>query len=276
MPLFLTSDGVSLHFCDEGSGLPVLCLAGLTRNADDFAHVLPHLAGHRVIRLDARGRGRSDRPSDHSTYNVLREGHDAMELIDHLGLDRVAIIGTSRGGLIAMTLAASHRERLSAVVLNDIGPIVGVAGLARIMGYVGREPDLPNLAAGAKALAEAEARSFPGVPPERWAAEAAARWEETPDGLRNRYDPALHTALMQQSAAGALPDLWMFFEALREVPTGAIRGANSDILSAETLEEMQRRHPGLVTATVPDRGHVPFLDEREALGVISRVIGGSA
>ncbi|WP_342773829.1 alpha/beta hydrolase [Histidinibacterium lentulum] len=265
-----------MHFFDEGAGPPVLCLAGLTRNADDFAHVLPHLGEHRVIRLDARGRGRSERPADFTTYNVLREGHDAMELIDHLGLDRVAIIGTSRGGLVAMTLAASHRERLSAVVLNDIGPIVGVAGLARIMGYVGREPDLPDLAAGARALAEAEARSFPDVPPDRWAAEAAARWEETPEGLRNRYDPALHTALMQQSAAGALPDLWMFFEALREVPTGAIRGANSDILSAETLEEMQRRHPGLVSATVPDRGHVPFLDEPASLGVISRVIGGSA
>lgn len=276
MPDFRTSDGVRLHFFDQGSGPPVLCLAGLTRNADDFAHVLPHLAGHRVIRLDSRGRGRSERVEDFSTYNVLREGHDAMELIDHLGLDRVAILGTSRGGLIAMTLAASHRERLSAVVLNDIGPILGVAGLARIMGYVGREPDLPDLAAGAKALAKAEAQSFPGVPAERWAAEAAARWEETPEGLRNRYDPALHSALAQQSAAGALPDLWMFFETLREVPTGAIRGANSDILSVETLKEMQRRHPGLVCATVPDRGHVPFLDEPEALDVIGRVVGGAS
>jgi pimeloyl-ACP methyl ester carboxylesterase len=274
MPQFRTSDGVFLHFFDEGVGPPVLCLAGLTRNADDFAHVLPHLSGQRVIRLDARGRGRSQRAADFSTYNVLREGHDAMELIDHLGLDRVAILGTSRGGLVAMTLAASHRERLSAVVLNDIGPVVGVAGLARIMGYVGRQPDLPDLAAGATALAEGEARAFPGVPPERWAAEAAARWEETPQGLRNRYDPALHTALMQQSAAGALPDLWMFFEALRDVPTGAIRGANSDILSAETLADMQRRHPDLVTGTVPDRGHVPFLDEPEALDVIRQVIGG--
>ena len=121
MPKFTTSDGLSLFYEDQGDGPPVLCLAGLTRNTTDFTYLVPHMAGTRLIRLDYRGRGQSDYAEDYMTYNILREGQDAVELLDHLGLAKATIIGTSRGGLIAMALSHTHPDRLNGVVLNDIG-----------------------------------------------------------------------------------------------------------------------------------------------------------
>lgn len=273
MARFVASDGTGLHYEDAGTGQPVLCLAGLTRNSADFGFVLPHLDGCRVIRMDYRGRGRSDHAADVMSYNILREAQDAVELLDHLGLARVTVIGTSRGGLIAMVLAHLHRDRLAGVVLNDIGPEVAGAGIARIMDYVGREPDLPDLDACAAALAHVHAEAFPGVPLARWRAQAEAMFCEKPGGgLGLRYDPGLRDALVGQAGAGEAPDLWEMFDALRGLPVAAIRGANSDLLAPETFEEMQRRHPGLIAATVPDRGHVPFLDEPEALTAIRAVL----
>ncbi|QQA43484.1 alpha/beta fold hydrolase [Pelagovum pacificum] len=267
MPRFTTSDGLSLHYTAEGAGPPVLCLAGLTRNADDFAYLARALPEYRLIRLDYRGRGRSDRAADFESYTVEREGQDAIELLDHLDLGTVPLIGTSRGGLIGMTLAQSNGDRLSAIVLNDIGPVIEHEGLANIMTYLGRRPDLPDLEAGAQHLMEVNADTFPGVPLERWREEAAARWTETPDGLDLRYDPRLRDALEQGSGSG-LYDPWVAIGGLIERPVGIIRGENSDILSEATVTEMVARIPDSRAVTLADRGHVPFLDEPEAVDLI--------
>ncbi|SEM20538.1 Pimeloyl-ACP methyl ester carboxylesterase [Roseovarius azorensis] len=273
MARFTTSDGLSLHYEDEGEGPAILCLAGLTRNSADFSFVLPHLGGHRVIRMDYRGRGQSDHAPDCMSYNILREGQDAIELMDHAGLDRATILGTSRGGLIAMVLAYSHPARLSGVVLNDIGPEVDPKGLERIMDYVGRAPDLPDLDAAAAALAHVHATGFPGVPLARWRQQAGFMFEERPGGgLGIRYDARLRDALIGQAGAGEAPDLWLLFDTLRDLPLAAIRGTNSDLLTPATLAAMQARHPGMIAATVPDRGHVPFLDEPEALAAIHALL----
>jgi len=268
-----TSDGLSLHFEDEGTGQPVLCLAGLTRNSADFGFLAPHLADCRLIRMDYRGRGQSDYATDFMSYNILREAQDAVELLDHLGLPRVTLIGTSRGGLIAMALAHLHPDRLAGVVLNDIGPEVTDTGIARIMDYVGKEPDLPDFDTAASALAHVHADTFPGVPLSRWRAQAEAMFCEKPGGgLGLRYDARLRDALVGQAGAGEAPDLWQMFDSLRDLPLAAIRGANSDLLSPWTFAEMQKRHPGMIAATVPDRGHVPFLDEPEALTAIRTLL----
>ncbi|MDZ7710625.1 MAG: alpha/beta hydrolase [Roseovarius sp.] len=277
MARFTSSDGLSLYFEDDGAGQPVLCLAGLTRNSADFQFVLPHLAGCRVIRPDYRGRGQSDPAPDPMTYSILHEARDAVELLDHLGVPSVSLIGTSRGGLIAMALAHLHPDRLAGVVLNDIGPEVAETGIARIMDYVGREPDLPDLDTAASALAHVNAAAFPGVPLARWRAQAEAMFYEKPEGgLGLRYDARLRDALIGQAGAGEAPDLWQMFDALKDIPTAAIRGANSDLLSPETFAAMQARNPDLIAATVPDRGHVPFLDEPEALAAIETLLERSA
>ncbi len=262
MPFFESDDGLKLHFRDEGDGLPVLCLAGLTRNADDFDHVVPHLRGVRLIRPDYRGRGRSDW-ADPETYTVAHEAADAVRLLDHLGIERVAILGTSRGGLIAMWLAATVPHRLIGVALNDIGPEVSPAGLDVIKGYIGRVPPQRTWEEAARARATLWT-TFENVPHERWLSEVKAHYDEAPDGLALRYDARLRDTVLAQGAQPA-PDLWPLFDALQGMPLALIRGANSDLLTPETAREMAQRRPDMIHAEVPGRGHVPFLDEPDAL-----------
>ncbi len=277
MPHFTTSDDLRLYYSDHGNGQPVLCLAGLTRNGDDFNFLAPHLSHIRMICLDSRGRGRSDYDENFNNYNIIREAADALELLDHLGLEDVTILGTSRGGLIAMGLAMAHKHRLRGVILNDIGPVIDTGGLGRIMDYVGHAPDLADFDVAAKALRGANAQDFPGVSLERWQEHARNMWFEKPEGgLGLRYDHHLRDALLAQSENAAPSDLWDWFAALAGLPVGVIRGANSDLLSADTLEEMHKRHQGLISATVPDRAHVPFLDETESLSVITAILEQTA
>ncbi|MGR3518914.1 MAG: alpha/beta fold hydrolase, partial [Roseovarius sp.] len=107
----------------------------------------------------------------------------------------------------------------------------------------------------------------------RWRAQAEAMFFEKPGGgLGLRYDARLRDALVGQAGAGAAPDLWQMFDALKDTPLAAIRGANSDLLSEETFRRMQARHPAMIAATVPDRGHVPFLDEPQALAAIRSLL----
>lgn len=273
MATFQTSDGLSLYYEDAGQGAPVLCLAGLTRNLRDFDFVAPHLAGKRLIRMDYRGRGKSDYADDFMTYSILQEAQDAIELLDHLGLNQVTLLGTSRGGLIAMVLAHLHKDRLSGVILNDIGPVVAPGGLERIMDYVGKEPNFATYEAAADGLMAVYADAFPNVTHNRWLVQAEFMWaEQGKDTLALRYDARLRDALVGQAGAGEAPDLWLLFEALDGLPLASIRGANSDLLTAETQAQMAQKHPGMITATVPDRGHVPFLDEPEALKAISNLM----
>ena len=267
MPRFTTSDGLSLHYEDAGTGLPLLCLSGLTRNARDFDFAAPFLTGLRMIRLDYRGRGQSDHAPGPQSYTVPREARDALELLDHLGLEKAALLGTSRGGLIAMMLAATAKDRLLGVALNDIGPVLEPAGLEAIMGYLGRDPDAATLDDLARMRKAAMEERFPGVPLERWRKEVSHTHHETPEGVKINYDPALRDAVIAAGATGA-PDLWPLFDAIAPLPAAVIHGANSDLLSDATVAEMARRMPGLIVAHVPDRAHIPFLDEPEAQGAL--------
>ena len=273
MPTFRTSDGLTLYYEDDGTGIPVLCLAGLTRNSRDFDFLAPHMAHTRLIRMDYRGRGKSDYDPDFMNYSIMREAQDAIELLDHLGLAQVTLLGTSRGGLIAMLLAYAHKARLNGVILNDIGPDVDHAGLERIMEYVGKEPNFATYADAAEGLAAVYGRDFPGVIYNRWLVQAEFMWQEQGKAtLALRYDARLRDALVGQAGAGDAPDLWLLFDALDDLPLASIRGANSDLLTAATQAEMARRHPGMIAATVADRGHVPFLDEPEALLAITKLL----
>ena len=261
---FNASDGARLAYRDEGNGLPVLCLAGLTRSGTDFDFVAPHLDDVRLIRADYRGRGGSEWTGA-ATYTVPREAQDALELLDHLGIEQAAILGTSRGGLIGMGLAATAKQRLLGLCLNDIGPVIDREGLNKIKDYVGRNPAAKTL----DALVAKLPGAMPGfdLPEERWRAFAERLYTETDDGLHNRYDPELRTSFLA-AFDGPDADLWPLFDAAAELPLALIRGANSDLLSAETAAEMRRRRPDMIFADVAGRGHVPFLDEPEALAAI--------
>ncbi|MBO9477997.1 alpha/beta hydrolase [Shimia sp. R11_0] len=268
MPHFTTSDGLSIYYDDTGGpGPAVLCLSGLTRNATDFDYVRPHLKDARVIRMDYRGRGQSDW-ADHSTYTLPREAQDALELMDHLGLAKTAILGTSRGGLIALTLADIAPERLTGVCFNDIGPVIETAGLEVILVFIGRKPFWKTRAEAAEALAS-RLPGFANVPASRWAEEAAHHFVPTDTGLDINYDPKLRNAVLAEFDPRApASDMWPQFDKLADCPLAVLRGINSDILSRDTFEQMQARAP-MFAAEVADRAHVPFLDEPESLAVLS-------
>ncbi|MDU8913886.1 alpha/beta hydrolase [Aestuariicoccus sp. MJ-SS9] len=271
MPRFTASDATGLHYTDEGDGLPLLCLSGLTRDGHDFDYLAPHLPeGIRLIRLDYRGRGQSDW-ADPATYTIPIEGRDAVELLNHLGIEKAAVLGTSRGGLIAMMLAAAVKDRLLGVALNDIGPEIADAGLDVIKNYIGRNPVWKTWDEAAAARPRAMA-GFANVPPERWRIEVEKLYRETPDGLQIPYDPRLRDAVLEAGAQPA-PDLWPLFDALAGLPLCALRGANSDLLSPDTFAEMRRRRPDMIASEVPDRGHIPFLDEPEALDALTHWLG---
>ena len=264
MPFYTANDGCKLYYCDEGTGIPVIALAGLTRNGADFDHVVPHLPV-RLIRPDYRGRGQSDWAEPES-YSIAQEAADVLALMDHLGLEKAAILGTSRGGLIAMVLAATVKERLLGVALNDIGPEIADRGLDVIKEYIGHNPAQKTYAEAA-AFRDKSWTHFKNVPMQRWLEEVEAHYKETPDGLVIRYDPKLRDAVLAAGAQPA-PDLWPLFDALAGLPIALVRGANSDLLTAQTADEMSRRRPDMLRADVPDRGHVPFLDEPQALNVL--------
>jgi pimeloyl-ACP methyl ester carboxylesterase len=262
---FTTSDGTRLAYDDQGAGLPLLCLPGLTRTMADFDYLIPHLPPLRLIRMEYRGRGASQWTGA-ASYTVPQEGKDALELLDHLGLPKAAILGTSRGGLIGMLLAAVAHDRLLGLCLNDVGPEIHRPGLERIFDYVGRNP-------AAKTHADLAARlprtmpGFANVPASRWLEEAVKHYTQTAEGLQITYDPALRDAFLA-AFEGPPVDLWPLWDATAGLPVALIRGANSDLLSQACTDEMRRRRPDMIFASVPDRAHIPFLDEPESLAAL--------
>lgn len=262
---FQTPDGASLAFSDIGTGRPVLALAGFTRNGRDFDYLARHLRGERLIRLDSRGRGASDWTGV-DTYTAVQESKDALALLDHLAITRAAVIGSSRGGILAMLIAMTVPGRLAGVCLNDVGPVMERAGLERIGAYIGIEPAVATL----EEIADRMPQAMPGfhnVPELRWEEEAIRRYVQTEHGVTLPYDPDLRKAFDKALAAPAT-DAWPLFDACAGLSLALIRGANSDVLSRAAAEAMMARRPDMIYAEVPDRGHTPFLDEPESLAAI--------
>ena len=264
---FSAADGTRLAYRDDGRGKVLLALAGLTRDGRDFDYLARHLPDVRLIRLDSRGRGGSDR-ADPETYTVAQEARDALALLDHLRIGRAAVIGSSRGGLLGMSMVALAPERVAGLCFNDVGPVLQRDGLMRIGTYMGVKPAVATLAEAADRMATANP-GFQNVPPLRWEEEAVRHYVQTPDGLALPYDPALRIGF-DRAMAAPLPELWPLFDACAGIPLALIRGANSDVLARATADAMQARRPDLIRAELPGRGHVPFLDEPEALAAILR------
>ncbi|MEO0960377.1 MAG: alpha/beta hydrolase [Pseudomonadota bacterium] len=282
MPSFAAPDGRHLVFDDIGprdtAQPPVLCLAGLTRDARDFNGIAGHLSPRRrVISHDARGRGRSARADDPMTeYTLPVEAGDAIALLDHLEIPSAVVIGTSRGGLQAMAIATAAKDRLAGVLLNDIGPVVEREGLENIMTYIGVAPKAADRAGAAAALSRSMARHYPDFEQADWLALAENLFVFGEDGAPMlSYDPRLAEPVKATFGAPQ-PDLWPYFDAFEGVPLACIRGAHSDILSAATLQEMARRRPDMLHVTLSNRGHVPLLTEPEALALTDRFLATCA
>ncbi|MGE0279545.1 MAG: alpha/beta fold hydrolase, partial [Rhizobiaceae bacterium] len=180
--------------------------------------------------------------------------------LDQLGITRAAFIGTSRGGLIVHVLAVLRPEILAAAVLNDIGPVLEAAGLQHLKNYLGKAPRPASFAEAAATQKLAHGAAFPSLSDSDWERMARAIYREAGATLIPDFDTALLNGLMATDLSKPLPDLWPQFGALSGIPVLAIRGENSLLLSAKTVEEMASRHPNFEAITVAGQGHAPFLE----------------
>ena len=276
---FTSRDGLRLygrHYQAGGSGRrPLVCLPGLTRNSRDFhdlALLLSDPRGHRrdVYTLDSRGRGQSEHDPDWRNYSVPVELNDALDFMTRMDVAGAAILGASRGGILAMVMAGVRPAAMGAVILNDIGPVIDRNGLARIMAYVGRMPVPATWEAAARIAADMSREHFPRMSAADAAVLARQWFNEVGGKPAPGYDLALSRALVLPD--GPLPDMWKQFGALSRVPALVLRGANSDLLSAETVAEMGRRHPDLTSYTVADEGHAPLLRDAATQSVIQEFL----
>jgi pimeloyl-ACP methyl ester carboxylesterase len=280
---FTSQDGLRLygrHYpaLNPSGARPVVCLAGLTRNSRDFHTVALALSGNGprqrdVFTLDTRGRGLSQYDDDWKNYAVPIEMQDVIDYMTMLELREAGIIGTSRGGLITMVLAAVQPSLIGAVVLNDIGPVIEMDGLSRIAGYVGRVPVPKSWADAARIVHDLTRRDFPNL--SEADAEIVARqlFNEKNGKPVSGYDPKLSKCLSVLD--GPMPKLWPQFEALKRVPLLVVRGGNSDLLSEETVEDMRRRHPRMTSVTVPNEGHAPLLRDEPTISAIASFFAGT-
>jgi pimeloyl-ACP methyl ester carboxylesterase len=275
-----SSDGLKLHAREIGPGadrqgpLPVLCLPGLTRTAADFETLSlalasdPH-APRRVVAVDYRGRGLSDYDPDPAKYAVPIEMRDVLALAGHLGITRAIVVGTSRGGLIAMVMAAAKVGLLAGVVLNDVGPVLEMAGLQRIKGYVGVRPTPASWDEAAHSLKIMFGRDFPSLGDADWLAWAHRAWRETGGRFEQTYDPALAQTLAALDPEAPLPQLWEAFDAMQDLPLMLIHGGLSDLLSRPSVQAMISRRPDLDLVEVADQGHAPLLADAPTIARIA-------
>ena len=269
------ADGTRIHVEQHGggSGVPLLCLPGLTRNGRDFEPVVSRFAHVRsVITVDFRGRGLSDAAADATTYAPQVELADTLEVLKALGVGRVALLGTSRGGIVGMLMAAVAPATLAGLCLNDIGPHIERASLIRMVGYVGRDVSFADWDSAARAYA-ATAPGFAGVTHGQWLAAVRRAYVLRSDGrIAPHYDMRLAATLPSRAdiEAGKVPDLWELLPALAGKPVTCLRGAGSDLLSPSTVRRLCETLPQSESVEIPGRGHVPFLDEAESVTALAR------
>ena len=277
-----SADGLSLYARDyaPASGpakLPVIAIHGLTRNSADFEVIAPLIAqsGRRVLAIDIRGRGRSDRAPDPMTYQPATYAQDVLALLNQTGIERAVFLGTSMGGLITMALAAIRSKVIAAAIVNDVGPEVAKEGLARIAAYSGQPVDTPTWADAAAYAREINAVALPHYGDADWMAFARRTFVEGPEGAPIlNYDPDIAVPIRAAGAKALVPNLWpMFGRLARGRPVLLVRGQTSDLLSEKIAAKMRKRAPKMDYVEVPGVGHAPMLDEPEAKAAIFPFLG---
>ncbi|SDA11766.1 alpha/beta fold hydrolase [Sphingomonas sp. NFR15] len=270
------SDGLRLHARDypAASGparLPILCLHGLTRNAKDFGALAPRLAelGHRVLALDVRGRGGSERGAP-ERYVLPAYAEDVERLAQAIGIGRAIFIGTSMGGLITMEVAARAAGLIHAAVVNDVGPKLSLHGLARIAGYAGAAQAFATWDDAAAQVRQLNEDALPHYTARDWREMAERMFRESDGVVIADYDPGIAVPF-KSAPAGADPQ--QRWEALAsDRPILVLRGARSDLLDQDAAEAMVAGKPNARLEMVRDVGHAPMLDEPDALAAIMRFL----
>jgi pimeloyl-ACP methyl ester carboxylesterase len=276
--LFVTAqDGLRLHVRAYGArasaALPVVCLPGLARTAADFESLAAILSSDRqVLAVDYRGRGKSDYDHNPANYNLQVELADLLAVLTASGIGQAVFIGTSRGGILTMLLAVARPTAIAGCVLNDIGPVIELSGLMRIKSYVGKLPPPTSFREAADVLKQRFGSHFPKWGDADWLAFARRTFKETNGRIVPDYDTKLATILDGITPERPLPPLWKEFDALARLPVMVVRGTNSDILSAATVEAMRARRRSLDVIEVADEGHAPRLIDQQPAGRIAAFV----
>jgi pimeloyl-ACP methyl ester carboxylesterase len=280
--IFVTApDGLRLHVREwrprTATATPVICLPGLTRTGADFEVLAGALAcdpimPRRVLALDSRGRGKSQYDRYPASYNPATELADVLAVLTALEIGRAIFVGTSRGGILAMLLSAARPTAVAGCVLNDIGPVTELAGLARIKSYVGKLPRPASDQDAADVLRQLFAGQFTKLTADDWLAFARRTFKEEDGQLVPDYDVRLGLTLERIDLEQPLPTLWKEFDSLARVPMMLIRGSNSDVLSVATAAAMRARRASLELLTVADQGHAPLLADADTIGRIAAFV----
>ena len=263
---YTSQDGLSLYFRDYGKEhrvkTPVLCLAGLTRNSNDFSRLAEQLSSdRRVICPDYRGRGKSDYDSNWRKYTSFNYMNDIRHLLSSLNLCRVFVIGTSMGGLMAMGMGAAMPTTLAGALINDVGPVIEKQGLDKILKYMQDGASGFDVWETAAAYLRERFPELPAETDEDWRWITCGTFEEGADGrIKHNWDYNLIRSILKETAE---PELWSLFQTLKRTPLVVTRGGLSDILSASTLNAMVAVIPELTAVTVDGVGHMPNLLEPE-------------
>lgn len=267
--IFVTApDGLRLHARAYGSRLapshPLVCLPGLARSSADFHALACALATdpenpRHVLAIDYRGRGQSEYDRDPRNYTLATELSDLLAVLTALEVRQAVFVGTSRGGLLMMMLASARPSAIAGAVLNDIGPAIEPEGLVRIKSYIGKLPRPASYEEGAEILRRLFGGQFTRLSDDDWLGFSRSTFKVEQHSLGPAYDVRLAKTLEGIDVHRRLPPLWAEFDALGRVPLMAIRGANSDILSEDTVAAMRARRPEMKVVTVPDQGHAPLL-----------------
>jgi len=267
---YSSQEGLRLYARDYGARTsqktPIVCLPGLTRNSKDFAALAGRLSiDRRVLCPDFRGRGKSEYAASWMDYTATNEMRDTFDMMAAAGVDHAIFIGTSRGGLVTMTMGTARPTAIKGVIMNDVGPEVDLAGVTRIMGYVGKMAPPKTWEEAAILIRQMNDRHFPNMPGEKWHEFARMTFRDEDGAPASDYDPAIGLGLRRAAklTRGKIPTMWNEFKSLSNIPMLLVRGENSDLLSKQTVQEMADVHSNMKLVTAKDRGHAPFLDEPE-------------
>jgi pimeloyl-ACP methyl ester carboxylesterase len=257
---------------DPDNARIVVCVHGLTRNARDFDDLATALAPtFRVICPDMPGRGESDWLRDPGDYNTATYLTTLAAMLAHAHANQVGWVGTSMGGLLGMVMAAQPGTPIKRMVVNDIGPVIEPAALARIGAYVGLDPVFDSFAA-LEAHVRAVSATFGALSDVQWGSLSRSAAQPTPDGhWRLKYDPGIAVPFRANLAKPV--DLWPVWDVI-QCPTLLLRGEESDLLSSTTAHAMQERGPRPRLIEFAGIGHAPMMLSADQIEPVVRFLQG--
>ena len=277
---YLSCEGREIHFMDWPAAPgtsdhgTVIAWHGLARTGRDMDALAVHLSGlgYRVICPDTIGRGLSQwSPEPKTEYCLAFYARLARSLVDQLGLERFHWVGTSMGGAIGMVAADGLlRGRMQRLVLNDNGPKLADAAIERIRSYAGNPASFATVSE-LEQYFRTVYKPYGHLSDAQWTLLTESSVRRLPDGrVTPHYDPAM---VMQFTEHPADYDRWAEYDRI-DVPVLCLRGADSDLLLADTAEQMRDRGPRALVVTIAGCGHAPALNVPEQLDLISRFLAG--